>query len=777
MLTLLLQFSVRHPRTVVALALALTCVALVFIPRIQLRLDGRSLIPEGQPDFAQSDAAASLFGLRDLVVVGVRPGGGSVYNAETLARIGRLSEGLASVEGVVASSVLSLTTAPRLSVEGGRVETRPLLEEGAALDEAVVERLRRETEAQGLDDGVLVAPGGRAAAVVAKVSAGADRERVLEGARRLVEAESGGEDAVYLSGTALAQAILGRSAARDLLRLIPAVVVVICLTLFLAFRHASPALLSLAEICVSLTWAAGLMGLTGRPVFVTTLVLPVVLIAVGVSDDVYALSHYFAAARGTPGAPAAATVLRTFREVMRPISLTAVSTVVGLLSMAASGLEPLRVFGLCGAATILFSTLFTFTLIPALLVLTDPRPAAREGQHGGPLARLVMRTTGALTARRRPWRVLALAFVMAGCSAALLLRLRVDDSWIKNLPAASDIVRGDRFFNESLAGTTCVELMFDSGHDGGFLNPAEFAALGEAERTVARLGDVGATGSFYDDVVRVNASLRGTTYRAFAESLREGGTALSSGEIEQSLLLLSTVRRAPLRERLDEGFRRARLTVFIRNADYGRIDAVLRAARAGGAGESGGDVNHADAGGSRAVVAFGDGWISYLTVRLLVDGQVYSIALALLTDLFLISLLLRSARLGLVAILPVAFSVLLVFGALALAGIPLGIANSMFAGIAIGVGLDFSIHLCAAYYQGRGRGLASHRALERALDTTAPAICTSAVSIAAGFAVLLFSEVSPNAQLGLMICLSLLACALTTLVLVPCLLTIRRVAG
>ena len=35
------------------------------------------------------------------------------------------------------------------------------------------------------------------------------------------------------------------------------------------------------EIGVSLIWMAGLMGLTGQPVFVTTLVLPVVLIAVG----------------------------------------------------------------------------------------------------------------------------------------------------------------------------------------------------------------------------------------------------------------------------------------------------------------------------------------------------------------------------------------------------------------------------------------------------------------------------------------------------------------
>jgi subtilisin family serine protease len=62
----LLRFSVKHPRVVVALAGAITVCALLFIPRIQLRLDGRSLIPSGLPEFAEGDRAASRFELRDL---------------------------------------------------------------------------------------------------------------------------------------------------------------------------------------------------------------------------------------------------------------------------------------------------------------------------------------------------------------------------------------------------------------------------------------------------------------------------------------------------------------------------------------------------------------------------------------------------------------------------------------------------------------------------------------------------------------------------------------
>lgn len=67
LITRLLRFSVRHPRIVIALVCATTVLSLVFNPRIQLRLDERSLIPSNLPQFAEGDQAASRFELRDLV--------------------------------------------------------------------------------------------------------------------------------------------------------------------------------------------------------------------------------------------------------------------------------------------------------------------------------------------------------------------------------------------------------------------------------------------------------------------------------------------------------------------------------------------------------------------------------------------------------------------------------------------------------------------------------------------------------------------------------------
>lgn len=766
LITHLLRFSVRHPRLVVTLAGAITVCALVFIPRIQLRLDGQSLIPSGLPQFAEGDRAALRFELRDLVLIGVGNETSVIYSPDTLKRIARLSDGLSKVEGVVPGSVVSISTVPRVALVDDKVDTTPLYRLEDELNQETIEQLRRDVGRRGYDTGVLVSRDGKGAAIIAKVEPGADRYRLLEETRKLIASESTGKDTVYLSGSALAQAVLGHATARDLARLIPAVIAVLGVMLFLSFRHAVPALLSLTEIGVSLIWMSGLMGLTGQPVFVTTLVLPVVLICVGVSDDVYALGHYFNEAERAVGLTTEETIVAAFSSATRPISITAVSTVVGLLSMAAVSLNPLRVFGIFGSAAIVFSTLFTFSLLPALLAIMKPRVRMRDDPVvalGGRPASSALRF---LTGHASPRRVAICALLVAACAGFATLRLRVDDSWIRNLPPDSDIVRGDSFFNDKMAGTTALELMVDATHGGWFKSREGLAALGSLEWVLARVPHVGAVNCLFNDMVRINASIvPGLNYGAYRAGLRTGRVPLRSEDVEPVLKALAQSSQAPLVERVDSEYQRARVTVFIRDADYTRIDNVLQAA----------ERELSAQGLGHKIVPFGDGWISYLTVRLLVEGQASSILLALLTDLILISILLRSVRMGFIAVLPVAFSLLLVLAALALAGTPLGIANSMFAGIALGIGLDFAIHLTTAYRQRLSQGMPSSEALKSTLELTGPAICVSAASITAGFAVLLLSEIAPNVQLGIMICLCLVTCAVTSLLLIPSLLSLLKV--
>src|SRR6185295_6489409 len=101
----------------------------------------------------------------------------------------------------------------------------------------------------------------------------------------------------------------------------------------------------------------------------------------------------------------------------------------------AVSLNPLRVFGLFGSAAIVFSTLFTFSLLPALLAIMKPRVRSKGDSLGGRPATSALRF---LTGWASPRRVAVCALLVAVCAGLVLTRLRVDDSWIRNLPAQSD---------------------------------------------------------------------------------------------------------------------------------------------------------------------------------------------------------------------------------------------------------------------------------------------------------------------------------------------------
>jgi integrase len=95
------------------------------------------------------------------------------------------------------------------------------------------------------------------------------------------------------------------------------------------------------------------------------------------------------------------------------------------------------------------------------------------------------------------------------------------------------------------------------------------------------------------------------------------------------------------------------------------------------------------------------------------------------------------------ALIPVATSILLVYSAMVLLSIPLGIGTSMFAAVAIGLGVDFAIHTIdrlRSLYKEEQNMLAS---IQRFYPNTGRALLFNLLAIALGFGVLISSKVVP----------------------------------
>jgi predicted RND superfamily exporter protein len=144
-----------------------------------------------------------------------------------------------------------------------------------------------------------------------------------------------------------------------------------------------------------------------------------------------------------------------------------------------------------------------------------------------------------------------------------------------------------------------------------------------------------------------------------------------------------------------------------------------------------------------------------------------SILLCYILTLVLMTLMRRSVPLGLISTLPVIFTSVVMFGLLALINVPLDYATMMIGGVSIGVGIDYAIHFIHGYIGERDAGYPADEAIRRAFLDKGKAILTNALSVMAGFAVLLLSSLIPLRNFAWAMVCSMFLAALAALTLLP----------
>jgi predicted RND superfamily exporter protein len=160
--------------------------------------------------------------------------------------------------------------------------------------------------------------------------------------------------------------------------------------------------------------------------------------------------------------------------------------------------------------------------------------------------------------------------------------------------------------------------------------------------------------------------------------------------------------------------------------------------------------------------------------RLVVQSQLVSVAASLFLVFLIIAVSNRSLAAGLIGIVPLSISILINFAVMGFLGIKLNIGTSMVASVSVGIGIDYTIHYIEAhkreYRASGGRG----DYLRRAFASSGKAIMINAISVGAGFAVLLLSRFVMLEDLGLLIALTMGTSAFVSLTVIPVLLLIFR---
>ncbi len=594
---------------------------------------------------------------------------------------------------------------------------------------------------------------------------------LYEAVRRIVQAHQQPGQQVYVAGSPAMAANMNGLIQSDLSSLLPVVILIVIAVLCISFRTFLGVLLPLSVVLVSVVWTLGMMGMFSIPMSMVMTVMPVLLIAIGSADGIHILTDYYEIRRSVPNSGEA--VFKTMKELNTPVIFTSVTSAIGFGSLATSDLVPICHFGVATAFGIMAAMVFSLTFIPAFLSLVDggARKEFRNGEDGGEhLETGLLGRAATLITQKSGW-------ILAGCIplrigvALLASQVEIREDYLNNFKKTTQIWKDARAINQLSAGAESLYCVFDTGRENGAYDPEVLQGIEAFQRDAENMVHVGKSFSIVDYIKRLNRVFNNDDPRyervpavnePMTVTLEDGTEQIEyvSGaqQIAQYLLLYETGGGDNLANMLDAAHRRINVVVQSKSFDSIELKHVLDTVEQLAKKYLPG----------LPVVFSGIVRIDVAVSRYVVEGQARSLMVSYLLVFVVLCIVYRSLELGFFATLPLILAIGMNFAIMTLFSIPLNIGTTLVGSASLGIGIDYSIHILSRYKT--NYGLYENRAaMQRGFKAAAKGIVINAISVAAGFIVLMRSSFLPLEHFGLLVAATMLVSATCCLITLPAL--------
>ena len=732
----------RYKWAFIILPVLIALAMLLPLRRAHINPDLDAYLPEHIPakrDLARMEA---IFGQYEPIALFLEAE--DVLAAPTLERIQGLSLELNRMPEF--QQVMSLFDTKNIRGEDGAMIVEPAVRQIPA-DVAGREQLRAELRGNDLAYGLVVSEDFRYALLLANpIEAVSDDEAVA-----LLEAlleKYPGTEKTYFNGMPYLKHEIQALALRDLAILMPLGLLVMILFLYLSFREKRGVVLPLAVVLMSIVLAMGLLPLLGWEFSILAVLVPIMMIAVANNYGVHLIARYQELNALRPDWDMKQITSQALAHLSKPILLTALTTIVGVLGLAAHLLVPARQMGVASALGIAFALLLSLSFLPALLSGRN-KGAAQSSYLSGRPQRVdrLLAWFGAL-AVNRPRQVVyvfASALLLLGLGIA---RLEVSIRHEDMMPRAHQLRRSTQIADERFGGAKNLSLLWE----GDLKDPALLQRMDAVEQELEQLPEVSRALSL--------ATLLRKMSQALHDQADPGYDQIpATREAVAQYLELYAMSGEPedLEQFVDFDYTQGAMTVQFKAVDLRQFRQVLA------------EIDQIVEREPQCTLAAGHSLMEKELAEAIVRGQFYSLLFAGLAIVILLALIFRAVGAGLLGSLPLGFALIGNFGLMGWLGFDLDIANSLLSSIAIGIGVDYTIHLfwrLKAELQG---GLSYAEAIPRTLRTTGRGIAINAFSVMLGFAMLFFSGLVLLKAFAFLILFTLLLCLLCALLLIPAL--------
>ena len=588
-------------------------------------------------------------------------------------------------------------------------------------------------------------------------------------------------------------------------------VIIFAVLLWVLFRSASALVWSMVTITLSVAWCWGvtvLLGVTLSSMIALTILL---IFSVGIADCVHVMSAYFSFRR--EGIEHYAALTKSYEKVGLAILLTTVTTAAGILVLATSNLEPIRIFALMCAFGVVLAFFFTIVLLPILLDLWHPTAVTEKGSvadrlgdrwHAlgnvpklvialatataifivlGGMLGLFINTVIALTywiinahqqilarvptiVEGAPRLILAFfAIILALCiygSTKIVIDTNISGLFKDDHPLAVAV----NVVDNNMAGSQDMEVMIDTKTVDGMLDVDLLTAVDALQTSLeARYPNtIGRTYSLANIVKDTNQVMNDDNPEFYR-------IPNSNQAVSQLLYLFNSANPEDRRNLVSDDYSRSHIAVTSRSMGsfgyqqmFAEVELDIEARFA-----------HLKTAYPDLEIVLTGTMATFMVVSdEIARSQFNGFALALVLISLIMIITLGSLRGGVMGMIPNAIPAFLAFGLMGLLGIPLDTDTLLIAPVILGIAVDDTIHFMTHYRVELTKSKSISIALESAIREVGQAVMFTTMVIGLGFAVLSFSDYLGMAKVGFFGSLSIFFALFCDLFLIPAMIIVFK---
>ena len=747
------------------------CVSLFFlyvIKDINFETNIDDFYPQRHPNLDVQNKLTDIFGGLNQVSIAIAVKDGDILNAETLGKVIRITNELYLMDGINAGRITSLSAR--------KIKFTRANEEGFFVERVLRNVPKNDLQMMSLRDKIVLSPNVyirmvsrdfKSTLIQADFQRGVSSRYIFSKLKEIKKRESDENTKIYIAGRSVLEGWLNNYLPK-MLKILILTFLVVSFILYLTFRSKRGVILPLLDSSMATLWGLGTMKLMGFRLDPTTILVPFLILSLGISHSIHFMKHYYEEMKDRDKTSPAA-VKRTLEMLFVP-GLTAVITDgFAFLSLILIPLATIRSMALAAGFGIFSNFLTSFIFTPALIsFMKHPRilEVRREEKHT--IVDKFLGRLAYLSTHKKARIALLSAFVIAAViSISGIKRIVVGDNSFgsSHLYPRSEYNQAEKFINEKFGGTNSYYILVDGGEPDSLIDSNALNKIDSLQQYL--LKNVSQAGY----AVSITDYIKGLNFAMFSGDRRYFTIPENNGTIAEYLFLYEmSAYPGDFEPVVTLDYAKANIKVDLKDHKSNTIADILSKTKLWL------KKNTTKKDGLKFMFAGGDigmlAAINDIISRSIIPNILFISALIFVYIYFVFG----SPIAGFLLLVPLLFSVLIVFGIFGITGMSLTCETLSLAALSEGLGVNYGIYVLTRLYQEVKRfGHPTYKeALRATLITSGKAVFFSGMIVSMGIFVWLFSDIRLQARLGFTLGLTLIINMVASLVLLPVLISIFK---